>query len=106
MRHEYCILSGVFKKYSSATYVSLYQLNAFFFLGNMYIRLKCFILMVAVAAADKQIKLEDIERDNLISERRATQQEALSIEQTQHLRTPGSHGVPPYEVSTIHLFGK
>lgn len=58
-------------------------------------------MFITVVVADKQIKLEDIERDNLISERRANQQETLKIEQPQHLRTPGTHGVPPYEVCTL-----
>lgn len=44
--------------------------------------------MGVCVVADKQIKLEDIERDNLLNERRAIGQEALKTGQTQHLRAP------------------
>lgn len=46
------------------------------------------LLMGLCVAADKQIKLEDIERDNLLSERRVVPQDTLKPEQTQHLRAP------------------
>lgn len=47
------------------------------------------ILLIALCAtADKQIKLEDIERDNLLSERRVIGQDVLKTGQTQHLRAP------------------
>lgn len=44
--------------------------------------------MALCASAERQIKLEDIERDNLLNERRAIGQEALKTGQTQHLRAP------------------
>lgn len=54
----------------------------------MFVSLSYLILLIAVVVADKQIKLEDIERDNLVSERRTNKQDALKIEQPQHSRTP------------------
>lgn len=58
------------------------------------------LLLVTFAMAEKQIKLEDIERDNLISERRANrEQEQLATGQTQqHLRTPSGAS---YEVAFV-----
>lgn len=61
----------------------------------MFVSLSHLILIIAVVVADKQIKLDDIERDNLLSERRANKQERLKIEQPQHSRTPDSQS---YEV--------
>lgn len=57
-------------------------------------------MLIAVVVAEKQIKLEDIERDNLLSERRANKQEVLKTDQTQHSRTPDSQS---YEVSFFSL---
>lgn len=39
----------------------------------------------------KQIKLEDIERDNLISEHKVQHKEILQTQQTQHIRPPHIH---------------
>lgn len=56
------------------------------------------LLLVTFAVADKQIKLEDIERDNLISERRVNRdEEVVKIGQTQHLNAP-INVQPQYEV--------
>lgn len=56
------------------------------------------LLMVAFALAEKQIDLEDIERDTLISEQRNTEKESLKTDQTQHLRPPSIiAGSSPYE---------
>lgn len=71
-------------------------------------RLKFILLVVvATAVAERQIKLEDIERDNLLSERRANQQEELKLEeQQQHSRAPGAHGGPQYEVNNDRYMRK
>lgn len=54
--------------------------------------------MVAFALAEKQIDLEDIERDTLISEQRNNEKESLKTDQTQHLRPPSIiAGSSPYE---------
>lgn len=56
------------------------------------------LLLVTFAVADKQIKLEDIERDNLISERRVNRdEEIVKIGQSQHLNAP-INVQPQYEV--------
>lgn len=56
------------------------------------------LLLVTFAVADKQIKLEDIERDNLISERRVNRdEEVVKIGQNQHLNAP-INVQPQYEV--------
>lgn len=50
------------------------------------------------AVAEKQIKLEDIERDNLLSERRVNRdEEAIKNDQSQHLGAP-IHVRPQYQV--------
>lgn len=55
----------------------------------MYVHIKCLLLLITFTVAERQIKLEDIERDNLISERRANNNEdTIKIGQTQHLRAP------------------
>lgn len=54
----------------------------------MFVHLSYLILLIAVVVAEKQIKLEDIERDNLLSERYSNKQEVLKIEQPQHWRAP------------------
>lgn len=46
----------------------------------------------------KKINLEDIERDNLISERRSQGKEVLEGQHTQHLRPPSIHASTNYEV--------
>lgn len=64
----------------------------------MKIHLKYVLLLVTFAVADKQIKLEDIERDNLISERRVNRdEEIVKIGQSQHLNAP-INVQPQYEV--------
>lgn len=55
----------------------------------MLARTTCILLLMGCCVvADKQIKLEDIERDNLLSERRVVTHDTLKPEQTQHLRAP------------------
>lgn len=57
------------------------------------------LLFITVAIAEKQIKLEDIERDNLLSERRVNRdQEIVNIGQSQRLAAP-IHVGPQYEVN-------
>lgn len=46
------------------------------------------ILLIAVVVAEKQIQLEDIERDNLLSERSVNNQEVLKVEQPQRSKAP------------------
>lgn len=70
----------------------------FSFQNTMKIHLKYVLLLVTFAVADKQIKLEDIERDNLISERRVNRdEEVVKIGQNQHLNAP-INVQPQYEV--------
>ena len=65
----------------------------------MKIQLKCVLLLVTFAVAEKQIKLEDIERDNLLSERRVNRDhEFVNIGQSQRLNAP-IHVGPQYEVN-------
>lgn len=65
----------------------------------MIIEIKYIFLLVAFALAEKQIDLEDIERDTLISEQRNNVKESLKTDQTQHLRPPAINaGSSPYEV--------
>lgn len=55
------------------------------------------LTVLAVITAEKQIKLEDIERDNLLSERNSNggpRGDSIESDQGQHLRQPG----PAYEV--------
>lgn len=60
--------------------------------------------MLAFAMAEKQIKLEDIERDNLLSERRVNRdEEIVKIGQSQRLTAP-IHVGPQYEVNIFSLF--
>lgn len=69
----------------------------------MNIRTKYVLLLVTFAVADKQIKLEDIERDNLLSERRVNREdETVKIGHTQYLTGP-IHVGPSGEVSSINL---
>lgn len=60
------------------------------------------VLLVAhtIIAEDtnQKINLEDIERDNLISERRTQGKEVLEGQHTQHLRPPSIHASTNYEV--------
>lgn len=52
-------------------------------------RLTYILLLAAFAIAEKQIKLEDIERDNLLSERRVNRDEdTVKSEESQHLLAP------------------
>lgn len=51
-------------------------------------QLKYVLLLVAFAAAEKQIKLEDIERDNLLSERQVSVKPDDVDEQNQNLQPP------------------
>lgn len=52
--------------------------------------------------ASKKINLEDIERDNLISERRSQGNEVLEGQHTQHLRPPSIHASTNYEVKHFY----
>lgn len=71
----------------------------------MNISISCVILLATLTIAEKQIKLEDIERDNLISERRAIgNTEILQSDQTQHLRPPGIQASSSYEVQQYIFF--
>lgn len=71
---------------------------SFFVQKIMNIQLKYVLLLVTIAVADKQIKLEDIERDNLISERRVNRdEEIVKIGQNQQLNAP-INVEPQYEV--------
>lgn len=65
----------------------------------MHFHWKCVLLLATFAVAEKQIKLEDIERDNLLSERRVNREndETIQIGQSQHLSAPIRVG-PQYEV--------
>ncbi|XP_055315916.1 uncharacterized protein LOC129575826 isoform X2 [Sitodiplosis mosellana] len=55
----------------------------------MNIQLKYVLLLVTFAMAEKQIKLEDIERDNLLSERRVNREQSIfNIGQSQRLSAP------------------
>lgn len=72
-------MSQLIKMYSSS-----------FSYRNMFVSLSHIILIIAVVVAEQQIKLEDIERDNLLSERRSNKQGNLKIDQPQHSRTPDS----------------
>lgn len=70
----------------------------------MNVRIKYVLLLVTFAVAEKQIKLEDIERDNLLSERRVNRdEETVKIGQSQHLTAP-IHVGPSYEVSSGRTF--
>lgn len=51
-------------------------------------QLKYVLLLVAFAVAEKQIKLEDIERDNLLSERQVNVKSDYLDDQTQNLQPP------------------
>lgn len=65
----------------------------------MNIQLKYIFLFIAFTVAEKQIKLEDIERDNLLSERRVNRdQEIVNIGQSQRLSAP-IHVGPQYVVN-------
>lgn len=69
------------------------------FRKNMDIRTKYVLLLVTFAVADKQVKLEDIERDNLLSERRVNrEEETVKIGHTQYL-TGAIHVGPSGEAS-------
>lgn len=61
----------------------------------MYFQLKYVLLLIAFAIADEQIKLEDIERDNLLSERSVNRDERLSAP---------IHAGPQYEVKLTKAF--
>lgn len=68
--------------------------------------LTCFLALVIQLNAEdpnRKIKLEDIERDNLISERRAQGKETLIGQHTQHLRPPAIHAQSAYQVS-LYIF--
>lgn len=67
----------------------------------MFVSLSYLMLLIAVVVAEKQIKLDDIERDNLLSEKRANKEEVFKIEQPQHSRTPDSQSYEVYIISLI-----
>lgn len=61
------------------------------------LRYAVLLTVLAVVIGEKQIKLEDIERDNLLSERQTNggpRGDPIESDQGQHLRPPG----PAYEV--------
>ena len=64
----------------------------------MKVHLQLVLLLVAFALGEKQIKLEDIERDNLLSEQRTNGNDHLTADASQHLRPPGIHADSTYEV--------
>ncbi|KAJ6633257.1 hypothetical protein Bhyg_15613 [Pseudolycoriella hygida] len=66
---------------------------------TIYVHIKNFVFCMLLVAhlvscddSDKKINLEDIERDNLISERRSQSKEVLEGQHTQHIRPPSIHG--------------
>lgn len=63
----------------------------------MKIQFQYILLLVACAFAEKQIKLEDIERDNLLNEQKINRKESLHEDQSQHLRPPGILASSSYE---------
>lgn len=62
----------------------------FSFIPDIMIKyIKYMLLFATLAIADKQIKLEDIERDNLLSERRVNRdEETVKNGESQHLLAP------------------
>lgn len=64
----------------------------------MIIEIKYIFLLVAFALAEKQIDLDDIERDTLISEQRNNAKESLNTDQSQHIRPPSINAGSSYEV--------
>lgn len=63
-----------------------------------------FVVLLGVSlshGATEKIQLEDIERDNLISEQRQKANEGLEAQQTQHLRPPGIQ--PPNSFHSVSL---
>lgn len=69
----------------------------------MKIQTKYVLLLVTLAVADKQIKLEDIERDNLLSERRVNRDdETVKIGQPQYLTAPINVG-PTSQVHSVYF---
>lgn len=72
----------------------------------MLVNIKYLVLLMAVVTAEKQIDLEDIERDTLLSEQRSNNpKESLETDQTQHLRPPinVAPSSSPYEVPHSHI---
>lgn len=67
----------------------------------MRIEIKYVLLLATFALAEKQINLEDIEHDTLISEQRHSGTETLKADQSQHLRPPSINAGSSYEVSYI-----
>lgn len=63
----------------------------------MQFQTKYLLLFVTFVVAEKQLKLEDIERDNLLSERRVNRDEE-TVKIGQHLTAP-IHVQPQYEVN-------
>lgn len=60
---------------------------------SFQLKLPVFIFLLCVIhnvfGEEQQIKLEDIERDNLLSEKQTHINEALQIQQSQHVSAPG-----------------
>lgn len=75
------------------------------FFQNLFILTILLALAIQLNAEDpnRKIKLEDIERDNLISERRAQGKETLIGQHTQHLRPPAIHAQSAYQVSSLYI---
>lgn len=65
--------------------------------------MKYLLLLATFAVAEKQIKLEDIEHDNLLNERRVNRdEETVKNGETQHLLAPIFVG-PSNEVRSIFM---
>lgn len=80
--------------------------NSKIFFQNIFF---CVLLLAHAAFAEdthQKINLEDIERDNLISERRSQNKEVLEGQHTQHLRPPSIHASTNYEVNVRCFFVK
>lgn len=75
---------------------------------KMSISPKYLLLFVAIVAAERQIKLEDIERDNILNEQRTNiDKEIKSDEPTQHFQPPppplaSQSSSSSYEVKTYN----
>lgn len=60
------------------------------------------LLFANLILADQQVKLEDIERDNLANERDAQSKDVLIAQQTQHLRPPSIHAPNQFSIQVHH----
>lgn len=90
--HSFCLL-----------YLFLIKFYSFQKMTNS-LKYAVLLAVLAVASAEKQIKLEDIERDNLISERQTNggpRGDPVETEQSQDLRPPSIQTGASYEVNLI-----